>query len=73
MRTRIFLQAIKGDEPGPFLIAEDANVTAIFFCEVMITGVMVFFTNVMVVDKSYDQATGALAIGITVFQGIIAG
>lgn len=34
---------------------------------------MVFFANMMVVDKTYDQATGPLAIGITVFQGIIAG
>merc|ERR1712126_444449 len=36
-------------------------------------GTMVFFTNVMVGDKTYDQATGPLAIGLTVFQGIIAG
>ncbi|CAK8675622.1 unnamed protein product [Clavelina lepadiformis] len=69
----VIAQAIKGDEPGPFLIADDANIAAIFCCEVMITGTMVFFTNVMVVDKTYDQATGPLAIGITVFQGIIAG
>lgn len=68
-----FLQGIKGDQPGPFLIAEDANISAIFACEVMITGTMVFFANAMVVDKTYDQATGPLAIGITVFQGILAG
>jgi len=67
------LQAVKGDEPGPFLIAEDANIAMILCCEIITTGIMVFFTVVMVGDKTYDQATGPLAIGLTVFEGIIAG
>nr|XP_018672120.1 aquaporin-8-like isoform X2 [Ciona intestinalis] len=69
----VIAQAIKNDEPGPFLIPDDANISAILCCEVMITGCMVFFTVTMVVDKTYNQATGPLAIGLTVFQGIIAG
>lgn len=69
----VIARAIKGDDIGPFLISDDANISAILACEVMITGIMCFFTNIMVGDKSYDQPTGALAIGITVFQGILAG
>lgn len=67
------IQRIKGDDIGPFLIADDANISAILACEVVTTGIMCFFTNVMVGDKKYDQSTGPLAIGITVFQGILAG
>lgn len=66
-------QAIKKDAPGPFLISDDANIPAIIGYEIMATGIMCFFTNVMVGDKTYDQSTGPLAIGITVFQGILGG
>ncbi|XP_039251700.1 aquaporin-8-like [Styela clava] len=69
----VIAQAIKNDDPGPFLISDDANISAIIAYEIMATGIMCFFTNVMVGDKSYDQATGAFAIGMTVFQGIIGG
>lgn len=64
---------IKNDDPGPFLISDEANISAILAYEIMATGAMCFFTCVMVGDKSYDQATGPLAIGITVFQGILGG
>lgn len=69
----MILQGIKGDDIGPFLIPDDANIPAILACEIVTTGIMCFFTNVMVGDKTYDQATGPMAIGITVFQGILAG
>nr|XP_002128950.1 aquaporin-like [Ciona intestinalis] len=66
-------QTLRGEMLVPFYISDDANIPAIFFCEVITTGIIIFYTLAMVVDKSYDQATGPLAIGMTVFQGILAG
>lgn len=69
----VFLQSIKGDEPGPFRIPDGLNVGAVIGAEVMSTGVMVFFGLAMTFDKKYTQATGPMAIGFTIFQGILAG
>uniref|UniRef100_H2Z382 Aquaporin n=1 Tax=Ciona savignyi TaxID=51511 RepID=H2Z382_CIOSA len=55
-------QELRGETITPFYINDDANIVAIFFCEVITTGVIMFYALVTVVDKTYDQATGPLAI-----------
>ena len=44
-----------------------------FFNEAIITGILIFFCVATVVDDSYDQPLGALAVGLTVFQGVLSG
>jgi len=66
-------QAIRSDAPGPIEVAPDAYIPAVIGYEIIVTGAMVFFAVAMVVPKDYDQATGPLAIGLTVFQGVLGG
>jgi len=68
-----FAYVIKGDAPGPITVAEGANIAAVIFHEAIVTGAMVLFAIVTVVQKDYDQSTGPIAIGFTVFQGILGG
>jgi len=66
-------QAIKQDIPGPIVVAESANILSIIGHEIVITGAMIYWVLAMVIEEKYDQATGPLAAGLTVFQGIIGG
>nr|XP_004226091.2 aquaporin-like [Ciona intestinalis] len=66
-------KSLRGEDLVPLYIQDDANITAIFFCEFITTGFIMFFTLAMVVDKTYQQHTGPFALGMTVFQGVLAG
>jgi len=66
-------QSIKQDIPGPISVAEGANILSVIGHEIVVTGAMIFFAVATVVQEDYDQQTGPLAIGLTVFQGVIGG
>ena len=54
-------------------MAEGANILSVIGHEIVVTGAMIFFAVATVVQEDYDQQTGPLAIGLTVFQGVIGG
>ncbi|CAK8683073.1 unnamed protein product [Clavelina lepadiformis] len=64
-------KGIMGKNPSVIAVPDDVSSMSVFLNEAAMTGILVFFAVAMVVDKSYDQATGPLAIGLTVFQGIL--
>ena len=65
------MQLTLGQNPAVIAIGDDVSSTALFFNEAIMTGALIFFAVAMVMDESYDQATGPLALGLTVFQGIL--
>ena len=67
------MQGILGETPSAIVVPDDANSVSVFVSEAILTGILCFFCVATVVDESYDNATGALAVGLSVFQGIISG
>jgi len=64
---------ILGETPAAIIVGDDIPTASIFFNELIITGVLMFFCVATVVDDNYDQPLGALAVGLTVFQGVLSG
>ena len=67
------IQLILCETPSAIIVGDDLNGTSVFLHEAFITGILMFYAVATAVDDSYDQPLGALAVGLTVFQGIIAG
>merc|ERR1712179_209140 len=64
---------ILGETPSAILVGDDLNGASVFLHEAFITGILMFYAAATAIDPSFDQPLGALAVGLTVFQGIIAG
>ena len=69
--SNYLVQITLGDRPSIVIIPSDVSGAAVFFNEAIMTGGLIFFAVTMVTDQTYDQPTGALAIGLTVFQGAL--
>lgn len=67
----LFAKALGGGVVGAVTVPEDASGVIVAFNEVFVTGYLMFFILCVAMDDKFSEATGALAIGFTVFQGIL--
>jgi len=62
---------IMGRNPGYLLVVEDVSVITVGVNETLMTSFLVFFILCVGMEKTYENPLGPLAIGLTVFQGIL--
>jgi len=62
---------IIGEDPSTIAVPEDASSVTVAMNEMFMTGMLMFFILCTAMDKTYDQQTGAMAVGFTVFQGAL--
>ena len=60
-----------GRNPGYLFVAEDVSVVTVGVNETLMTSFLVFFILCVGMEKTYENPLGPLAIGLTVFQGIL--
>ena len=64
---------LRGFPVGAIPISEEANIWAIFVAEIILTFAMNFVTVAALLDDKYSHPLTPYVIGMTVFQGVLAG
>ena len=64
-------QIICGGQPGHMTVGDELSWVSVATNEFLTTGFLVFFIMCIAMDTSFDNPLGPLAIGLTVFQGIL--
>ena len=64
---------MRGFPVGAIPISEEANIWSIFIAEIILTFAMNFVTVAALLDDKYSHPLTPYVIGMTVFQGVLAG
>ena len=64
---------LRGFPVGAIPISEESNIWSIFIAEIILTFAMNFVTVAALLDDKYSHPLTPYVIGMTVFQGVLAG
>jgi len=67
----LIAKIICGGQPGHMTVGDELSWVSVATNEFLTTGFLVFFIMCIAMDTSFDNPLGPLAIGLTVFQGIL--